>query len=323
MMDKQGLLILIALVFLQVQTALAWGFTAHKLINNTAVFTLPPELFKFYKANIQEITDKAVHADMRRYAFADEACKHFLDADHYEKSYPIDTIPPHWKDAILKYTLDTLNTYGIVPWQLQMIKYQLTKAFEEKNISRIIKLSADLGHYAADLHVPLHSTQNYNGQLTGQEGIHGLWESRVFEIFQADYDFFTGRAVYISNLNETIWQRFSQSFAALDSVLLFERLASAKYPNKYIMQNKGTVTMKVYNETFCTYYHTLLNGMVERRARAAINLVGSLWFTCWVDAGQPDLSKIKEEPQKESDKEEQSFLQSLFSLGKMIGRKED
>jgi hypothetical protein len=36
-----------------------------------------------------------------------------------------------------------------------------------------------------------------------------------------------------------------------------------------------------------------MNGMVERRLRTAIIAVGSIWYTAWVDAGQPDLSKLQ------------------------------
>jgi hypothetical protein len=302
---------------------LAWGFAAHKQINNAAVFTLPPELFKFYKKHIQEITDKAVSADVRRYTSPNEACKHYLDADHYEKTYPIDTIPYFWKVALDKYSIDTLNAYGIGPWNLQLISFQLTKAFESKDMALILKLSADLGHYAADLHVPLHSTQNYNGQLTGQEGIHSLWESRVYELFSVDYNFMVGRANYISDINSIIWERFSQSFAALDSVLLFEKLASEKYPNKFILKTDGRNSSKIYNETFCTYYHQLLNGMVERRARLSVQLIGSIWFTCWVNAGQPDLSHIVDNRSKENNETDKSWLQRLMEKGKMMGRRED
>lgn len=323
MTNKLTLFFVIYLLAFMPKDLAAWGFTAHKQINNAAVYTLPPELFKFYKSHITEITNKAVNADMRRYSVADEACKHYLDADHYEKIIPIDTIPYFWKDALAKYGEDTLNSYGIVPWQVERIKYQLTKAFESKNLYLIIKLSADLGHYAADLHVPLHSTQNYNGQLSGQEGIHGLWESRLFELFCKDYDFAVGRATYIQNINETIWKRFSQSFAALDSVLLFEKLASEKYPDKYVLQSKGRNTSKVYNETFCNYYHYLLNGMVERRARASIEFLGSLWYSAWVDAGQPDLSNIKYEPKKEEDEKEKNLFQTLIEKSKMIGRRDE
>ncbi|MGB1318222.1 MAG: hypothetical protein ACPG5W_08450, partial [Flavobacteriales bacterium] len=39
-------------------------------------------------------------------------------------------------------------------------------------------------------------------------------------------------------------------------------------------------------------YHKRLNGMVERRMRAAIHTIGSYWYTCWVNAGQPNLESL-------------------------------
>ena len=62
-------------------------------------------------------------------------------------------------------------------------------AFIEKDSDKILKYSADLGHYIADAYVPLHTTENYNGQLTGQKGIHAFWESRLPELFSEDYNY--------------------------------------------------------------------------------------------------------------------------------------
>jgi hypothetical protein len=36
--------------------------------------------------------------------------------------------------------------------------------------------------------------------------------------------------------------------------------------------------------------------MVARRMRSAILVVGSFWFSAWVDAGQPDLNKLIKQP---------------------------
>lgn len=36
----------------------------------------------------------------------------------------------------------------------------------------------------------------------------------------------------------------------------------------------------------------MLDGQVERRMRAAIKTIGDMWYTCWVDAGQPDLTAL-------------------------------
>jgi hypothetical protein len=153
----------------------SWGFFAHRQINRLAVFTVPAPLFGFYKANIEYLTEHAVDADKRRYSDEAEACRHYLDADHYEQLPPIDTIPKYWKQAVEKYTEDTLKAYGIVPWHIHLMTFRLTEAFKQKDKRKILRLSADLGHYVADAHVPLHATENYNGQLTGQTGIHGFW----------------------------------------------------------------------------------------------------------------------------------------------------
>lgn len=75
----------------------------------------------------------------------------------------------------------------------------LTKAFERRDVNRILSTSADIGHYIANAHVPLHTTENYNGQLTNQKGIHGLWQSRIPELTADEYDYFVGRANTLTN----------------------------------------------------------------------------------------------------------------------------
>ena len=49
-------------------------------------------------------------------------------------------------------------------------------------------------YYVGDAHVPLHTTENYNGKMTGQKGIHGFWESRLPEINADNYNFFVLKA---------------------------------------------------------------------------------------------------------------------------------
>jgi hypothetical protein len=267
-----------------------WGFYAHKEINYLASFTLPTEMFGFYKQNIQDIKAWAVKPDQRRYLIAEEGIRHYIDLDRYERYAPLDTIPKHYDSAVAMYSLDTINAYGIVPWHIIWMKYRLTQAFKEKNYLQILKLSADLGHYIADAHVPLHTTKNYNGQLTNQHGIHGLWESRIPELFANDYNFFVGKAQYLEDPLNQIWQVIEESYAAKDSVLQFEAsITSLNATPKYAFETKGKITKKVYSQSFSEKYHNLLNGMVERRMKKAILMVGNFWYTCWVDAGQPVL----------------------------------
>lgn len=289
-----------------------WGFFGHKRINRIAVFTLPPEMFGFYKEHIEFITEHAVDPDKRRYAVEGESQCHYIDLDHYYKpgESAYDVMPKKWKDAVAKFSEDTLQTYGIVPWHIATMKYKLQKAFEAKNIDLILKYSADIGHYIADAHVPLHTTENYNGQKTGQRGIHALWESRLVEINSENYDYFVGKARYVKNVLDFSWEAVMSSHLSVDSVLSIEKQLSQDFPSdlKYAYEQRGNATVQVYSKEFCNLYHTKLNGMVERRLRKAVIAVGCIWYTAWVDAGQPDLRSLQNKtPSQELLKEFQAL----------------
>ncbi len=314
------LFLTVFLIFLH-QALYAWGFYGHKKINETAIYTLPKPLFGFYKMHAKFITEHAVDADKRRYMIPEEACRHYLDGDFYEHYAPIDTIPRFYKDACLKYGEDTVKAHGIVPWQIQTVMFRLTEAFKLKDIPKIIRLSADLGHYVGDCHVPLHASSNYNGQKTGQEGIHGLWESRLPELFNSEYDLFTGLSVYCEHPLNSTWKAYEQSFSLVDSVLKTEKKVSLNFDEakKYTFEKKGSNTIKVYSQEFSMAYHHALGNMVEERMRASIILLGSLWYTCWVNAGQPDLPNM---PLETLPAEKEDMIDENNPTQRMLGRDE-
>jgi hypothetical protein len=287
------LAICIVLIPVSAPPAYSWGFFAHQKINRMAVFTLPDGMIGFYKQNLEYISQHAVDPDKRRYTSADEAPRHYIDIDHYGKN-AFDSVPHYWKKAIAKYSEDTVKAYGIVPWHIEKMVYRLTEAFKKENLDLILHCSAELGHYIADAHVPLHTTENYNGQLTNQKGIHGFWESRIPELKSTGYDYWVGKARYIDKPIETAWNVVKASHSEVDSVLQLEKKLNDSYApdKKYSFENRGNVLMKVYSEEYTSDYNLLLNGMVERRMRAAIIAVGSLWYTAWVNAGKPDLNKL-------------------------------
>jgi hypothetical protein len=283
-----------AILILCVFSSFFWGFYAHQQINRLAVYTLPEEMMGFYKNNIDYITENAVNPDKRRYAVEGEAPRHYIDLDIYPKEVQEDLAKLSWSKAVEKYTEDTLMAYGIVPWQVVRMKYQLTDAFAKKDLKNILRLSADAGHYIADAHVPLHTTENYNGQLTNQIGIHGFWESRLPELFSNDYSFWIGQATYINNIHESIWDVVLSSHTALDSVFSFERELTLKMgeDKKYSVGERNGQTIREYSKDFSRKYHKMLNGQVETRMRSSVKMVGNFWYTCWVDAGQPDLDDL-------------------------------
>ena len=271
-----------------------WGFYGHKKINYYAVFLLPPEMMQLYKPNSDFISEHAVDPDMRRYAIAEEGPRHYIDIDHYGV-YPFNNLPRKWNEAVEKFTEDTLMKYGVVPWWVQTMLYRLTDAFKEKNQARILKLSAEIGHYIADAHVPLHASSNHNGQFTDQRGIHGFWESRIPELLaDKEWDFFIGKADYVKNPGDFIWQRVLESAKAADSVLSFEKELTKTFPadKKFSFEERNGITIRQYSSEFCIAYDKKLNGMIERRMRQSIYAIASFWYTAWVNAGQPDLKSL-------------------------------
>ncbi|MBS1553832.1 MAG: S1/P1 Nuclease [Bacteroidetes bacterium] len=269
-----------------------WGFFAHQKINRLAVFTLPPEMSVFYKKNIDYLSDAAVNPDRRRYAVPEEVPRHYIDLDVYGDSAAY-KLPRYWNEAVAKFGEDSLVKHGIVPWHINRVYFQLREAFLLKDPGSILRLSADLGHYVGDAHVPLHTTKNYDGQLTDQIGIHAFWESRLPELFFNEYDFFVGPAQHIDDVQKEVWRIIAQTNQALDSVLRFEKKLSQQMGNrKFNFETKGKQTVKVFSQEYSKKYHELLSGMVERQFRASVKATGKLWYTAWVDAGQPDLKSL-------------------------------
>ncbi len=308
-----------AMLFLSVNighskpTSNRWGFFAHQKINHLAVYTLPAELGVFFKHHIQYVEENAVNPDKRRYAIPEEAARHYIDIDVYGDS-AVFNMPRYWNDAVETYTEDTLQAYGIVPWHLMTMKNYLTKAFREKDIERILRYATDMGHYIGDANVPLHTTENYNGQLTDQYGIHGFWESRLPELFFDNYDLFVGAADYISNPQLKAWEAVANAHLALDSVLLFEKQLDARFAKdkKYTFEERGAGMTQTYSREYASAYHEMLGGQVEKRMKASIKMVGDFWFTCWVDAGQPDMyelvkTSLSERQQKDLEAELESW----------------
>ncbi len=198
--------------------------------------------------------------------------------------------------------VDHFSEYGILPYHLLSYYKRLVRAFEIQDRELILQLSADMGHYVGDAHVPLHTTENYNGAMSNQIGIHAFWESRIPELLAAEeYDFFVGKAEYIEDPKEYFWDIVLTSHSLVDSVLLIEKRvrASLSEDQIYCYVNRLDQVIRTQCEAFTIAYSDAMKGMVEKRMTESVQSIGSVWFSAWVDAGQPvldadlDLSGLK------------------------------
>lgn len=314
--------ILLVLLCMPAKEVICWGFYMHQQINYHAVFLLPPEMMRFYKPHIGYLSEHAVDPDKRRYMVAAEAPRHFIDIDRYG-AYPYPGLSHNWDSAIARFGKDSLQAYGIVPWWIQVMLGRLTRAFQQRDETAILKLSADLGHYIADAHVPLHASSNHNGQKTGQLGIHAFWESRIPELLAAsDWDFFIGRAVFIADPGKFIWQRVLESGAAADTVLRCEKALSQKTAadQQFSFEARNGRVIRQYASAYTAAYDRSMDHMVERRMRASIFAVASFWYTAWVNAGQPSFLDLHHREPTPAELAIDEQLNLAWKNGKVKGR---
>lgn len=292
--DKSILLFFIILVMLPPLDLLSFGFAAHRRINRMAIFTLPPEMIGFFKLHIEYITERSIDPDRRAHAVVGEAQRHYIDIDHFGED-PFSKMPRQWQQAVEKYTEDTLQLYGVLPWHVDVVMKRLTRAFADEDVDRILYNATHLGHYVSDLCTPLHTTKYYNGRTPEQRGIHALWESRLVELYAETYNFFVGRAEYIESPLDRAWELVEESHMKVDTIyMVFDSLMTVMPSDViYAHEMRGQSTMRTYSRTFSYTMHHALNGMVERQMRRAVKSVGDYWYTAWVDAGQPDLYKLE------------------------------
>lgn len=318
-------ILVLSFCLLSAQQCFCWGFYAHRKINYYAVFLLPPQMMVLYKPYADFLMEHAIDPDKRRYAVQAEGPRHYIDIDKYGV-YPYDSLPRKWNDAVIKYSEDSLNAHGIVPWWIQTMLYRLTNAFKEKNQAMILKYSAEIGHYIADAHVPLHASSNHNGQFTDQKGIHGFWESRIPELLaDKEWDFFIGKAEYIKAPLDFTWQRVLESAAAADTVLKYEKQLSQSFPQdqKFSYEDRNGLTIRQYSSAYSRKYNEILKGMIEKRMRQSIFAIASFWYSAWVNAGQPDLAKLTNKEFSAEDLKEFESLNAAWKNSTVKGREHD
>jgi hypothetical protein len=308
----------------------SWGFLAHKTIHQLAIYSLPKKLQTFFFKNVDYLVYNSVRPDVRRKDDPSEATKHFIDIDApIFGEHSLDSMPKTWDEAVIKYSADTLRKYGTVPWEIIKLQEKLTNSFRNKLKDSILYYSADLGHYIADAHVPLHTTVNYDGQLSNQRGLHSLWESTVPEMNIDTYNLYQNhKAKYVKYPIEVIWQKIRESNIMLEKVLSDEILASEGFTDekKFKRSERFGQMRKNYTGDFAKAYALKLGNTVNERMLDASRTVADFWFTAWVDAGCPDLSDLQavNDEDKSKLKSEKKFWKNneLLKNGLLQAKKE-
>jgi hypothetical protein len=236
----------------------------------------------------------SVRPDERRSSDPTEATKHFIDFEAYGDSAAW-KMPVAWDEAVRLYNRDSLLKYGYVPYWIMAMKDKLTNAFRQQNKDSILFYAIDLGHYIGDAHVPLHTSINYDGQLTGQRGLHALWESvgpeQTFEVLNLAA---RKKARYLKNPAHDVWLSLQRTHQLLPSVFETEKELTKEFTTatKYRIEQRNGREYRYYTKEFGLAYGRRLQGSINDQLLRSANMIADFWYTAWIDGGKPDLRNL-------------------------------
>lgn len=259
----------------------AWGFAGHRFITGRAIDLLPQEIRPFFQKFRATVVEHSIDPDTyRTVGFAEETPRHFLDMDAYG-TFPFKDLPRDYKEAVAKRGLDFVLKNGTVPWRTEEMYNQLRAAFQQLGgpapqpwaRDNITLFSSVMAHYVGDSFQPFHAVVNYDGQSTGQHGIHSRFETELFDRYQDRLRIAPAPVARIPSPRDFIFTTLTDSFTHVEAILAADREAirgRTEYDDGYFA--------KMYEKT---------GPIMEQRLAGAIAGLASLMTSAWIDAGRP------------------------------------
>jgi hypothetical protein len=278
-MRRLPIIALVAMVFLAAPPrADAWGFEVHQFIMARAIPLLPAGIRPFFEKFQASIVEHAIDPDLWRTAgWEEEPMRHFLDMDAYGP-YPFKDLPHDFDEAVKLRGIEFVEKNGLLPWRGQEIHAKLVEAFTQKSpYSRenIKFFSSVMAHYGGDAHVPFHAAVNYDGQLTGQWGIHSRFETELFERYRDQLTVNPKPIVPVKNAREFMFETLTTGFTYVQPILEADKAA---------VQGR-----ELYDDEYFGLFFGKTKPILEQRLSEAITGVASLITAAWEDAGKPAL----------------------------------
>ena len=254
--------------------ALAWGPQTHRLADDWAIGTLPPNLRNYFQSNrtfiLQHANDPEAWIKKDRY----ERMRHYIFLDKYG-TFPYLDLPHSYKAAVQKYGLRHITRNGVLPWQVGEYSLKLTNAFRARHWEQVKLDSAALAFYVTDAHDPMHTTQNDGGQLTGQAGLGMRFGNELVERYSHFFMFRPDNAVRVSDPTEHAFQMALEAHTWVDQIILADLLALDNLPG--------------YTDAYYDAFYSRVGSTAMKEISEAAHDVGSYWYTAWVNAGRPEL----------------------------------
>jgi len=253
---------------------LAWGPIAHDIVTSWAIQTLPPEIRSFFENNRQFLVQHSNDPDELMKTDRYERMRHYIYLDKYGQ-FPYPNLPHDYQKAKEKFITWRISRDGMLPWQIGEYSLRLTKAIKTGEWEEAKLDAAALSHYLADAHDPLHTTQNFDGQLTLQTGLALRFDIHLFDRYSKLFIMHPESAEKIDDPTEYAFESCLESNVWVNLILWSDLRAREGLPD--------------YTDEYYDRFYNRVGPTVVREINDAAHDVGSYWYTAWLNAGHPQL----------------------------------
>jgi hypothetical protein len=259
-------------------TGRTWGSVGHHYIAQHYSQHLPAALdnLRTYDSQVDaHVTD----ADTRKGSTPGESEQHYIDIDYYP-DFLLGSLPRDRAVLEAWYSPEVVFDNGVLPWTIDAMATRLTQRFQAQQWSAAALTIADLCHYVGDANQPLHCTVNYDGQESGNNGIHSRHESGMISNYLSELDTPALAVMSITSPLDAAFDVIAASWAGVSPILAADNIARAAAGGS----PSGT-----------TYYASLWNNtrvLTQARLDTASVLTASLVYTAWTNAGRPTVPAV-------------------------------
>ena len=260
---------------------IGWGWRGHRIINLNTIHSALPEM-EFFEYWADSLSVHASDADDRKSIDPNESPRHYIDIDNYPEFLETGMINQNFDSLVAIHGYNFVMDQGILPWAILRRIDSLQNAFENGEWHEAMLHASDVGHYIADSHMPLHLTRNYNGQYTGQYGIHSRYESTMINQYYNQINYVGDTLTYIENPPDYVFNIIYDNYVYVDSVLKADSIATAI---------AGNTNSPTYYENLWELSKPFTILLFKNASYKLTCLI----YTAWVNAGSPVTGGIEDD----------------------------
>lgn len=305
----------------------AWGERGHDVVTRVAVQNLrtltggnTAVVVPFIQRDHMLAHLSNVPDIVWRAPYMSEADRNANYSTHYINMEKVYDEVRRWSDVPFEFSVyqkdakqknHTAVEVGTAPWRVMQLYTELVESFEsvaaatdpkafEESVNDALLRAGLMSHFVGDLANPHHTTANYDGQLTGQKGLHAYFETDVVAQLpmtlaheiqsQANQRWLEAyseeeRALIWNDPQKLVWALLANSHRNLPRLLALDEAVSLLKRN----EDPNQAAQRIAPAKAAGDYQSF----AVARLGVGASVLSRLWMLAWQAAGSPDMSAYR------------------------------